>query len=142
MLLNSHKLNAVVSYILNSWDNIICKFSIRRNFWLLRTHSYMSFIDLNALWIIRSFMFPFVFFFRVPKYSFKKKLFILSSKFNPCRDSINSFSISFGNTTFISGVMLYWEFSFFILFNNNRPYAEIISYTFMTITIPFIEISK
>jgi hypothetical protein len=154
MFLNGHQLNAVIPDIFNSWENMISKLSICRNFSILRTlqtiisrrriyHSNVRLVDSEAFLPLWNFGLPFIFLSWVPKYSLVWQILgILPWVLWPSWDSIYSFSILLGDAAFKEWVMRDEQRSVFFLRENNRPDAEWIFLTFVCVPVPPIEVSK
>jgi hypothetical protein len=103
----------------------------------------MSFVYPVTAWLRRSLTFHLVFLSWVPEDCFvKQTLHVLLGISCPCRHSIYFSSISLCNTTLVLRVVAYYEFPILVLREHKGPHSKIISNTFMTLSIPLIELTK
>lgn len=106
-------------------------------------HPNMRFINTKTFWFRNSILLHLIRCLRMPPNSFiKTRSRILSRILTPSWYSIHTLSICFCNATFISTIMLQFEFSFWCLRQNQWPYSKIIFDTLMWVTIPLIKVAK
>ena len=98
MLHYCHKLDSCKASSFNSWNYMVCKLSISRNFLLLSTHAHMTLINSQRFRLLGLRVFEFILLFRIPEDPvILKTSFILIQIMNPGRVPFYPFSILFSD---------------------------------------------
>lgn len=144
MLLDSHELNHVVACLLDSFQIVISKISVRIDLAPLLSHTNMGLINSNTLFRLGdwSLMRPFEFLFWIPPVAIKKEsIIILHSHTSPGRVSIASLAVWAFNIDFVFSVVRDSALAIFI-WNGNIEASEIIFLHSVLLSVPVVEFSE